>query len=605
MRHLTLCAVVLVSAASCSTLHKQSEVARESPAAHVEARDDSKAAPLEKARKERGPATTPLAARVTPEAPSEGMAALGMMSPSVAMGFEGERSTAAPRPPPVSANLQAGSSDDNLQFNAYLRFLAEQGQRGLPVDLTDRIVVEVRDADGLPIADADVSIRDQGRVLLTRRTYADGRTLVFPSEFPALKGSTARIVVTALGETQELPLQDQGAHHRICQLAVRRPRPTRASLDIAFVIDTTGSMQDEIDRLKQTLDVIHFQLSHLDPAPDLRLGLVEYKDRGDDFIVRKVAFTRDLAAFRQQLASMRAYGGGDAPEDVQKGLEEALHGLEWRESGVKLAFLIGDAAPHLDYGETFTYLSAMREAARRGIKLTAIGCSGLPVEGEVVWRELAQYTMAPYVFLSRGERGDSEGSASTVSHHIGSNWVAENLETIVIRLVKSEVANLQPRLVAQQQDYFQARPGSSNEGVLQDLFRQSVKQLVDYSVERIDDRTPTVLLPLSIKTKRLEASAGRLETRLEVGLSQGTPFRLVERRGMPDLLRALELQLGDSFDSRKIVEAGRLVPARLAVLAQVAEDPSGQAEMLVKLVRLETGELLSLSLLKIDRVLLQ
>ena len=251
------------------------------------------------------------------------------------------------------------------------------------------------------------------------------------------------------GMKQDLPLA--GAQQRSVQLDLRRQEVQgRAPLDVAFVLDTTGSMQDEIDRLRGTLDVIHFQLSHLDPSADVRFGLVEYKDRGDEFVTRPIPFTSDIEKFRAALAKLRAYGGGDEPEDVQAGLEQAMHALAWRDQAVKVAFLIGDAPPHLDYGEQYTYLDAMQEAARRGIKIAAVGCSGLNLQGEVIWREIAQYTMAPYVFLSRGERGDMEGSASTVSHHLGSNWIAENLETIVVRMVKQEMSHLQPKLVAQQ-----------------------------------------------------------------------------------------------------------------------------------------------------------
>jgi hypothetical protein len=505
------------------------------------------------------------------------------------------------REPPKSAGLQAGSADDNLQYNAFVHFLAEHGRRGLPHHAEERVIVEVRDSEGLPAPDVTVSVLAGGHEIFTRRTFSDGRALLFPGELPD-SGKGARVQV---GKT-DLPLVDpQSGHLRSFRLDTPRKHFDPVPLDVAFVLDSTGSMTDEIARLKQTLDVIHFQLTHLVPAPDVRFGLVEYKDRGDDFVTRAIPFTRDVEAFRASLASVRAYGGGDEPEDVQAGLEKALHGLEWRSEGVKLAFLIGDAAPHLDYGETFTYVSAMHEAAQRGIKITAVGCSGLPIEGEVVWREIAQYTMAPYVFLSRGEKGDSEGSASSVSHHVGSNWVAENLEAIVIRFVKSELANLSTQPVAQQRDYFEARAGGSSDAVLQDLFRQSIKQLVDYSVEKIEDKTPTVLLPLSVKSKRLDAVAPQLESRLQLGLVAGTPFRLVERAAMGDLIRALEAQQGDNFDSRRLVEAGKLVPARLAVMSQLAEDAKGDTELLVKLVRLETGEMLSLSLLKIDPALLR
>src|SRR5205823_14530701 len=74
---------------------------------------------------------------------------------------------------PASPGVQAGSSDDNLQFNAYLRFIADNGRLGLPHDVTRRIVIEVRDSQGLPIQGASVSVRDaKGAVVARRATYA-------------------------------------------------------------------------------------------------------------------------------------------------------------------------------------------------------------------------------------------------------------------------------------------------------------------------------------------------------------------------------------------------------------------------------------------------
>ena len=335
----------------------------------------------------------------------------------------------APERAPRSAELKAGSSDDNLQFNAFLDFLARNDRHALPHDVSERVIVEVRDASGLPVPNAIVTVRGEGHAMITRRTYADGRTMLFPSAQPSLRSPSARLRVEGPGTTHEIPFAQSG-HHLSIQLDAHRPEARRIPLDIAFVLDTTGSMGDEIDRLKQTMQVIQFQVTHLQPQADVRFGMVMYKDRGDEKITEVVPFTDDIARFRAVLSSVSAGGGGDAPEDVQAGLHDAMKKLRWREEGVRIAFLIGDAAPHLDHGEQYTYLSAMQEAAERGIKFATVGCSGLPVEGEVVWRQLAQYTMGPYVFLSRGERGDSEVSASTVSHHVGSNWVAENLEAI-------------------------------------------------------------------------------------------------------------------------------------------------------------------------------
>src|SRR5205085_1167984 len=157
--------------------------------------------------------------------------------------------------------------------------------------------------------------------------------------------------------------------------------------------------------------------------PDLRLGMVLYRDRDDDYLTKVVPLTRDLRSFHAELLKVEAGGGGDEPEDVQSALEDAMTKIDWRKSGVRIAFLIGDASPHLDYGQKYTYVSAMLDAAKRGIKIATIGASGLPIDGEITWRQIAQYTMSPFVFLTRGERGNSEGTPTSVSHHVGSNWV--------------------------------------------------------------------------------------------------------------------------------------------------------------------------------------
>ncbi len=335
--------------------------------------------------------------------------------------------------------------------------------------------------------------------------------------------------------------------------------------------------------------------------------MVLYRDKGDDYRSRVIPLTADLQRFNQQLNAVRAGGGGNYPEDVQEGLRHAMTTIKWRPRGVRLAFLIGDAPPRLDHGQTYTYVSAMRDAARRGIKIATVGASGLNRQGELVWRQLAQYTMAPFVFLTYGEKGDSEGSASSVSHHVGANWVAEKLDAIIVRMVKVELAHYSPAGAPRRLDYFSARKvdgGAGSPQVLEELFRKSIQQLQDYAVERLGAGTPTVALPVQSSHKTLAAHAGKLESRLLLGLARARPFKLVVKKDMPRLLTTINAQLALKYDSVKATQIGKLVPAKLAVLGRLNKGRAGQVEMLIKLVRLETGEILSVSLLRIDRRLL-
>ena len=505
--------------------------------------------------------------------------------------------------PPRPSGVKAGAADDNLQFNAYLRFLDGNKGQGLPFDPSTRRVVSVRDKNDRPWPGVTIELREGGATRGRRMTYADGRTLLFPPDLPGgVLSQRWSVRVTAPGRKPvTVPLTHR--HSVDVKLSAPRPEVKPVPLDIAFVLDTTGSMQDEINQLRDTLNTINFQVSNTSPRPAVRYGMVLFRDRGEAYRTRVIPFTDDLDPFSRALEEVSAGGGDDYPEDVQAGLEAALHELRWRESGVKVAFLIGDAPPHLDYGQRFTYLNAADEAAARGIKIATIGASGLDKTGEVVWRQLAQQTMGPFVFLTYGEKGDAEGSPSSVSHHVGANWVADDLDAIVVRLVKQELAHWRPRGAPKREDFFIAtrtdRQPSAD--VLEELFAKSAQQLVDYAVESIEPRTPTVVLPLRASDKK---RARMLERRLAVGLSRQGRFQLIEKDRSADVLTAIADQMARSYDEQRMVEVGKLVPARLAVLGTVDGGDADRLELLVKLVRLETGEVLSLSLLKIDEALL-
>jgi len=512
---------------------------------------------------------------------------------------------AAPRPRRTRGALKAGSADDNLQFGAFLKFAAQHASLGLRCNVSDRVVVKVTDRAGLPLAGARLAVVAGGEVLLRRTTYADGRAMIFRSESAALRRQGLQIRVSHGGASQVVTM-DARSHSVKVRLDKDRGKFSRVPLDVVFVFDTTGSMSDEIAMLKKTIADIKVQITHLSPAPDVRFGMVLYRDKGDAYRTRVIPLTANVQRFSQQLNGVRAGGGGDFPEDVQEGLRQAMTTIKWRPGGVRVAFLIGDAPPHLDYGQGYTYVAAARDAARRGIKIATVGASGLDRKGELVWRQVAQYTMAPFVFLTYGEKGDSEGSASSVSHHVGANWVAEKLDAIIVRLVKVELAHFSPTGAPPRQDYFTARKvgGVGSAAVLEELFNKSLRQLEDYAVERIASNTPTVALPVQWAHKGLAGHAEKLQSRLVVGLARARPFKLVVKKDLPRLLSTINAQLALKYDSAKATQIGKLVPARLAVLGRLSKGASGNLEMLLKLVRLETGEILSVSLLKIDVKLL-
>jgi hypothetical protein len=356
---------------------------------------------------------------------------------------------AAPTDPPVrdaqpSAALRAGSVDDNERFEEYLLYRQDALGSGIQVhdvDIRGRKIVSVRNRAGKPVVGATVRLVERDGVIAEAKTHADGRAFLFPRPADATtaqqSGDSRTVVVTKGGVRAEVPVS--GDPDVAVTLDVADPAPP--ALDVMFVIDATGSMSDEIEQLKANVISISDRLAALPGAPDVRFATTVFRDRGDAFVTRTFDFTPDVRAFQGALRAVVADGGGDTPESVNAALHDAIHKPSWRGGEtVSLAFLVGDAAPHLNYPDDADYAVEMLEAAKRGIEIEPIASSGLDDQGEFVFRQLAQVTGGRFSFLTYGAAGAPEpGDATT--HHVD-DYSVLSLDDLVVRLVSEELAPL-------------------------------------------------------------------------------------------------------------------------------------------------------------------
>ena len=127
-------------------------------------------------------------------------------------------------------------------------------------------------------------------------------------------------------------------------------------LDVAFLVDATGSMADEIDAVKARIREMVAQIAGGSPTPDVRFGIVAYRDRGDEYVTRFHDLTADIDAVFGHLQSFRADGGGDDEESVNQALHEAVHRVRWTPDGdvLKVVFLVGDYPPHMIFLQSET-----------------------------------------------------------------------------------------------------------------------------------------------------------------------------------------------------------------------------------------------------------
>ncbi len=156
--------------------------------------------------------------------------------------------------------------------------------------------------------------------------------------------------------------------------------PKRPSVDVVFVLDTTGSMTGMIEGAKQRIWAIANEIAKGHPAPKVRMGLVAYRDKGDAYVTKVVDLSDNLDKIYSQLMSFRAEGGGDTPEHVIAGLDDAVEKISWSKDPktFKVVYLVGDAPPHEDYPEAPKLADVMKKAVHRGLIVNTVSCGGDP-----------------------------------------------------------------------------------------------------------------------------------------------------------------------------------------------------------------------------------
>jgi Mg-chelatase subunit ChlD len=344
-----------------------------------------------------------------------------------------------------SQGVRAGEWDDNANYREFQRYLGAESRLGIHgVDVRNRRFLVVRDADGKAVPRCPVTIRDDRQHEVRLTTTASGRAILFPNaEGLTGKDLTAEARCQNGSASARFPLQQSDGIVDL-KLAARRALPTSREVDVAFVLDTTGSMSEEISAVKSTIQKVASSLSV--DGVRVRIGLVEFKDRTDPFVTKVYPMTNDVQRFAAQVSRIEASGGGDTPESVNEGLHVALTQLDWADRSVaKLAFLIGDAPPHLDYENDADYARDMRDAAHRGVQVFTIAASGMDDLGQAVWRQIAHYTGATNLFVLRGGAGPQSTGAGDPKSSCGGTQTAYrsgNLDVLVLQKIRREISAL-------------------------------------------------------------------------------------------------------------------------------------------------------------------
>lgn len=193
--------------------------------------------------------------------------------------------------------------------------------------------------------------------------------------------------------------------------AAKRPR-----IEVAFVLDATGSMGSYIEAARRRIADIAEALAQGDPAPEVRFALVAYRDKGDAYVTRVTRFTPRIAEMREALDRTQAEGGGDTPEAVLEALEAGVHALDWSDGDgdtIKLMYLVGDAPPNV-YPDSPDEATLLGQALERGIVIHTIACGDMDSRGRNFFERVARLSEGRPYALSDGDASSTRAAAGSV-----------------------------------------------------------------------------------------------------------------------------------------------------------------------------------------------
>ncbi len=296
------------------------------------------------------------------------------------------------------------------------------------------VVVE---SDGEHVVDAGVTLLAGQVPVWSARTDAHGEAELFAGMFAAAPEGARSLEVTVAGKKTVVEAVAAAGATPIV-VAVDGAEAPAQVLDLMFVIDTTGSMGDELSYLQVELaDVIDRVRQTAGQNFKFRVSVNFYRDAGDEYVVRAFPFTEDIDAAIEDLNQQSANGGGDWPEAVDAALADAIGDHEWSESAVaRLCFFVLDAPPH-EGGEVLADVQGSVEAAAdRGVRIVPLAASGADKPLEFLLRQMAIATGGTYTFLT-----DHSGiGGGHVEPTIG-EYQVEILNDLLVRVISAALVD--------------------------------------------------------------------------------------------------------------------------------------------------------------------
>ncbi|MDR0455677.1 MAG: VWA domain-containing protein [Treponema sp.] len=352
---------------------------------------------------------------------------------------------------PSSGQLTCGEWNDTKNYDFYLNLFKKTEDAGVPENqrrngfagyieyfgFETRYMVTVNViSDELPVGDALVELYHSEDKLFSAKTDIRGNAYLFPSYDLTGENITIKVNGNVLQQSFEYDANP-------IQITLENNAVKKSILDLMFVIDTTGSMGDELRYLKAEISDVINSIASDNPEYTINLALLFYRDIGDDYVTRYFDFTTNISQQQQNLARQSASGGGDFPEAVDKALSEAVNKNWNNDYATRIIFHVCDAPPHADQGNQSLYYSAIKTAAQKGIRIMPVASSGIDRATEYLLRQEAIMTGGTYIFLTDDSGIGNEHLQPTVGE-----YTVEYLNACMVRIVNEYLTGIETEPVS-------------------------------------------------------------------------------------------------------------------------------------------------------------
>ncbi len=332
-----------------------------------------------------------------------------------------------------SGLITAGEWNDLENWNFWNNLLISQEYSSMPtywsIFTNNRVSVLIVN-NSVPVINAKVELLRNGTEIWTAKTDNYGRAELWVSQYQKEENvdtNQLTLKVNEVLQTEVLSLYNNT--YNTIEIATDNDNFNR--VEISFIVDTTGSMGDEIEFLKADLKDVIDSVKDASSNLEIYTSSVFYRDVSDSYLVKKSEFTNDLDVTIDFIQQQSADGGGDFPEAVHSGLDVAINDLQWSDiAKTRIAFLVLDAPPHYQTNVILSIQSSIKEAAKKGIKIIPITASGIDKETEFLMRDMAILTNGTYVFITN----DSGIGGEHIEASVG-EYQVEYLNNLMVRLI--------------------------------------------------------------------------------------------------------------------------------------------------------------------------